>query len=52
MPIKVLTIKFARHVSHDTTMTYINTKKEGLYKELDDMTIDNLERMKHSLIND
>ena len=31
----VLTSRFARHSDPSTTMTYINTRKEELYKEID-----------------
>lgn len=31
----VLTSRFARRPNPDTTMTYINTRKEKLYAELD-----------------
>ncbi len=45
----VLTSKFARHAKPDTTMTYINTHKEELYAELDNMSMDSVERLKRSI---
>ena len=49
----VLTSRFARHASPETTMIYISTKKEELYKEMDGITaIDSIEKLKHSLIKD
>ena len=45
----VLTSRFARHSKPDTTMTYINTRKEELYAELDNMAIDSVERLKRNI---
>jgi integrase len=47
----VLTSRFARHADPSTTMIYISTKKEELYKELDNMAMDSVERLKRSVIN-
>ncbi len=46
----VLTSRFARHASPETTMIYISTKKEELYKELDNIDMDSVERLKRSII--
>ncbi len=49
----VLTSKFARHANPDTTMVYISTKKEELYKEIDGiLSIDHLDKLKRSVIAD
>ena len=48
----VLTSRFTRHSKPDTTMTYINTRKEELYAELDNMAMDSVERLKRSIIVD
>ncbi len=47
----VLTSRFARHASPETTMIYISTKKEELYKELDNIDMDSVERLKRSIMN-
>ncbi len=47
----VLTSRFARHASPETTMIYISTKKEELYKELDSIDMDSVERLKLSIMN-
>ena len=45
----VLTSKFARHCNPDTTMVYISTKKEELYKEIDNiMSIGSIDKLKRS----
>ncbi len=31
-------------------MIYINTKKEELYKEIDNMTMDTIEKLKRSIV--
>ncbi len=46
----MLTSRFARHSKPDTTMTYINTRKEELYAELDNMAMDSVERLKRSIM--
>lgn len=43
----VLTSRFARHASPETTMIYISTKKE----ELDNIDMDSVERLKRSIMN-
>ena len=47
----VLTSRFARHASPETAMIYISTKKEELYKELDNIDMDSVERLKRSIMN-
>ena len=44
----VLASRFARHASPETTMIYISTKKEQLHKEIDNMVMDSIERLKNS----
>ena len=46
----MLTSRFARHASHVTIMIYISTKKEELYKELDNIDMDSVERLKLSIM--
>ncbi len=46
----VLTSRFARHADPSTTMVYISTKKEELYKELDNMAMDSVERLKRDIM--
>jgi integrase len=47
----VLTSRFARHSDPSTTMTYINTKKEELYKEIDSTSLTNtVEQVKQRII--
>lgn len=46
----ILTSRFARHSDPYTTMVYITTKKEELYKEIDNtFSIEQAERLKRSL---
>ncbi len=47
----LLTSRFARHASPETTMIYISTKKEELYKKLDNIDMDSVERLKRSIMN-
>jgi len=47
----VLTSRFARHSDPSTTMTYISTRKEDLYKEIDNtFTFDRANKLKRSVI--
>ncbi len=46
----VLASRFARHSDPSTTMTYINTRKDELYKEIDSaFSVNQAERLKRSL---
>ncbi len=48
----VLTSRFARHADPSTTMVYVSTKKEELYKEIDNtFSLERLARLKHAIIN-
>ena len=48
----VLTSRFARHADPSTTMTYISTRKEELYKEIDNMSaVERIDKIKRNIIN-
>ena len=48
----VLTSRFARYSDPSTTMVYVSTRKEELYKEIDNaFSLDRLDKLKCSVIN-
>jgi integrase len=48
----VLTSRFARHADPSTTMVYVSTKKEELYKEIDNaFSIENITLLKKRITN-
>ena len=47
----VLTSRFARHADPSTTMVYVSTKKEELYKEIDNaFSVERADKLKHAII--
>ncbi len=47
----VLTSRFARHADPSTTMVYVSTRKEELYKEIDNtFSLERLDKLKRSII--